>query len=628
MHNYSKHSYIIKFTTVSTVVLTTITAISGLLFSASHAFASDTSSTIDFSLEVMAACSLSATSGSNLSTTINAGDTSLIGTTSLKAVCNDNGGLAIYAIGYTGSDYGDTNLRRQEAGSLSTTSLIPTGVSLSTSYWNMTVAENTSVQSSYSPVIPLEFQSAHVIPSTQAQIASYSSTTDQTAGVNINVSYNTHAALDQPAGIYKGKVKYTLVHPALHAAPIIPTATAHQICYNGNDEDAGAMACQTTVDTEGSTTAISANADVQLRASNFSRAGYGFTGWNTKEDGSGTQYGPNETINFTQSMYDNGLMLFAQWQAAETGVTMQTFNDNTYPYSSMPNGTVIALRDVRDDDVYAVAKLPYQGNYDNYDGKWWMIENLRLDYDANITTSNTQSNYGSWGGVFAGLAEPESANFSNSTTANSLYTPATSSCPRCIVGTNTTIALRFPRYNNDNTASRVSNQISTDANIYSYGNYYTWAAAVASTAGYSTGDQSVTGTSLCPTGWHLPESGNKNNEANNEWWGLTRAIVGFDPANYSSSSAPDYRNDNNTEGTDAARAMCTYPVNLIYSGRFYDSSAINRGTVGVYWSTTVANNVSSYVEYMGLSVNGDTVFVDPGSGHGKYNGHTIRCIAN
>ena len=239
MHNFSKHSYIFKFTTVGAVALAIFTAISGLLLSAPHASASDTSSTIDFSLQVIAACSLSATSGSDLYTTINAGDTSLIGTTSLKAVCNDNGGLAIYAGGYTGNSYGDTNLRRQEAGTLSTTNLIPTGVSLSTSYWNMTVTENTSVQSSYSPVIPVAFQSAHAVPSSQTKIASYSSTTDQTAGINVNVAYNVHAALDQPAGVYKGKIKFLLVHPNTAVSTLDTIYTMQSVAQWGSNVGRG-----------------------------------------------------------------------------------------------------------------------------------------------------------------------------------------------------------------------------------------------------------------------------------------------------------------------------------------------------------------------------------------------------
>ena len=121
---------------------------------------------------------------------------------------------------------------------------------------------------------------------------------------------------------------------------------------------------------------VDSNASALLASSNFSRSGYGFQSWNTAEDGTGTDYGPNQSIN-TGNLSHVGLNLYAKWVPAETSVTMQTFDSTISPYSSAAIGTVIGLRDARDNNVYAVAKLA--------DGKWWMIENLRLDI-AVITT--------------------------------------------------------------------------------------------------------------------------------------------------------------------------------------------------------------------------------------------------
>ena len=224
MHHHNKR----KFTpTIFAGVLTLLTIMSGLLLSAPRSFA-DSSAAVNINLTVEAACALTVTSGSNLSTIIRPGDDGLIGATGLKAACNDPGGLAIYAIGYTGDIHGDNNLRLEESGNtLSSTNLIPTGAAASptNSQWNMTVAADTSAQSTFTPTIPAEFQDTHIVPTTQAQIASYPSTTDQTTGVNIKVTYNAHISVSQAAGTYKGKVKYTLVHPSLHAAPASRPAT-------------------------------------------------------------------------------------------------------------------------------------------------------------------------------------------------------------------------------------------------------------------------------------------------------------------------------------------------------------------------------------------------------------------
>ena len=74
------------------------------------------------------------------------------------------------------------------------------------------------------------------------------------------------------------------------------------ICYKENGTNVEGTMRQTTV----GNTATSA----PLLASNFPRTGYGFAGWNTKADYTGTFYGPMETISFTAGQYSTkGLKL-------------------------------------------------------------------------------------------------------------------------------------------------------------------------------------------------------------------------------------------------------------------------------------------------------------------------------
>ena len=107
-------------------------------------------------------------------------------------------------------------------------------------------------------------------------------------------------------------------------------------------------------------------------------------------------------------------------------------------------------------------------------------------------------------GNFAGLANPESPWAEYSTTANSLYS-TNGADDTTNIGT-ANAAYRFPRYNNQNTASRASSPTKY-ANTYSYGNYYTWAATIADLNNYTSNNASVTNTSICPSGWHLPTGG-------------------------------------------------------------------------------------------------------------------------
>ena len=178
---------------------------------------------------------------------------------------------------------------------------------------------------------------------------------------------------------------------------------ANRICYSANvsnpSDVVGEMGNQTIT-----SSAISAD----LYAPNFKRDNYGFVAWNTKKDGTGANYGPNQIIEFNAGAYSTGgLRLYAKWVASAGNMQNWTCPNDT----NMPIGTVTALKDTRDNNVYAIAKLA--------DGKCWMIENLRLDNTAQQNTSGSLAQ--GYNSSFIGLADPESANFSDSTTANSLY---------------------------------------------------------------------------------------------------------------------------------------------------------------------------------------------------------------
>ena len=406
------------------------------------------------------------------------------------------------------------------------------------------------------------------------------------------------------------------------------------ICYRKNGDD--------VVGTMGQQSVGASDTSITLLASNFSREDYGFAGWSDVEDYATNPnahfYGPQEDLTFTAGTYtspNNGLDLYAIWIASEgylqdstkvatlcgtgTGSLDADPADGTATLSS-----VSALTDQRDNETYAIAKLA--------DGKCWMIENLRLENTASHNTDGSLAQ--SYNTSFIGLADPESANFIYSTTANSLYSIDGS--------TDATISgnykdLRFPRYNNYNNQSDPTNRpqspttnssrnSTTNAGMYSYGNYYTWAAAIADTTHYSTNNQSITNTSLCPAGWHLPKGGDNQNTANNEYLAFTEALTGAKPANYAQTQ-PYYTGT--PEGTDASNALRSFPNNFLYSGYLSTSTAFGRGEDGFYWSSTSYDQASSttyggsYILFLASSS------VYPGTDHmySKYYGGSIRCVA-
>jgi hypothetical protein len=322
-----------------------------------------------------------------------------IGKTTLTAICNDDNGFSIYAIGYTGNQYegeNHTKLVGQSTNSTISTKAYASGDT--TSNWSMKLTKVTDSTISYNPqnlTIQSDtegsFDTWHSVPDSYTKVAEYhantgSSATDTTLGVKLETTYAAYISSSQPADTYVGQVKYTMVHPYTEA-PLQPqTATSGCINYfpNGSNVD-GTMGCQPI-----SSTATSAT----LLASNFSRTGYGFAGWSNKFDYATNPnqegikfYGPQEDITFTAGEYtgsNNGLALYAVWVKSQGSIQDQDKVANvcssltTAPTNGTANlSSVSAFTDSRDNNTYAVAKLA--------DGKCWMIENLRLE---NTGTNN------------------------------------------------------------------------------------------------------------------------------------------------------------------------------------------------------------------------------------------------
>ena len=596
----------------------------GLTLSVSGLAYADDEPEVDIvNVTVPVSCTLDGVGMNSHTTEINNHDYETeIGTTTLTAYCNDANGFSIYAIGYSDEEYGNTDLIGQ-----ATNELIPTGTTLdgTVSNWAMKLA--TESNATYPITLMNGYGSYHSVPASYTLVAERQAATDVGTAAIGSVLTTTYAASVSPTQIadtYVGKVRYTLVHPYTEL-PLQPQVTdSGKICYypNGSNVE-GTMGCQT----------ISASAtSATLLASNFSRDGYGFAGWSDKFDYStgANFYGPQEDITFTAGEYtgnNDGLSLYAYW--VESAGDLQNWSG----CSSLASGAVTALTDQRDNDTYAVAKLA--------DGNCWMIENLRLEStNSDNSTGALAQGYGnsSTYGNFSGLATAEDANFTDSTTANSLYYSGTQSGDATVdIGTTNYPGYRMPRYNNLNTPANANNRPqnptsntftnnNTTVGMYSYGNYYTWHAAIADLTYNGTNNSSSDTTSLCPTGWRLPRGGQNTVTAgqNGDFYVLTTTLTGMVPNNANSGYA--YYSgtvDGTNVGKLASDSLRNYPNNFLYSGYFYTSSARGRGSYGGYWSSTAYSNYNSYRLYL------DSSNVSPGTSRDyKYCGFSIRCTVS
>lgn len=630
--NSGVSSFSMAFFSMSlSAVLFLITLFSGLVLSSSFSFAEDSViSNIDVSVPI--SCNMTGELDTPHTATVNAGTYQAdIGTTTLKVLCNDSEGFSIYAIGFSNSEYGNTNLIGANDGQLVVTGTATSG---NTSNWAMKLIKVTNPASgdpvTFSPenlTIENNFDDYNDVPTTYTQVASFTSSTDAVLGSKLQTTYSAYMKGTQLADTYNGRVKYTLVHPYDAYPPLQPqVADSGKIAFFPN---AGGV-----VDTMGERDVSDTATSSILWASNFKRPGYGFAGWSDAFDyvanvGSESNpnahiYGPNERIEYPAGTYTGtnpGLSLYAVW--VKSAGNMQGWTG----CSSLSMGNVTALTDIRDNNTYAVAKLA--------DGKCWMIENLRLDTVNSLDA--TKSSTGAYGGVFSGLANPEYNTFGTTDSnsryisdgSGSIYNPSTNPVTLTDVGTSDAPANRIPRYRNDNTNTdssinpnvNVDYMTSNNQNVYGYGNYYGWASVVADTTAYTQTNTSIS-TSLCPTSWKVPSGGNKDNEANNDFWNLivNNLNNGVKPANYSSQTMPYYYES--TEAGPVERMLKSYPNNFISSGQVISSNVIEyRASSGRYWTSTSHSITSAFF----LDFSGS--WVVPGTlSDGKVLGAPIRCV--
>ena len=171
----------------------------------------------DITITVDSACTMGQTVTSAHTTELNPGETNTtIGQSRIAAYCNDNEGYAIYAIGYTNSEYGNTSLVSTDGNHT-----IPTGTSGNNAYWNMRLTQGTaSGTTSYLPTMVNEFTTNTTIPDDYTKVAYRDSSTisqnqDPTeTGSYFTTTYEAHIDTTQPAGIYTGQVQYVMVHPS------------------------------------------------------------------------------------------------------------------------------------------------------------------------------------------------------------------------------------------------------------------------------------------------------------------------------------------------------------------------------------------------------------------------------
>ena len=188
--------------------------------SASHSSATTNLASDNFTLSIPISCTLTASikAGEEHSISMVSGQYKAdIGKTTMDTTCNDPNGFVVYAIGSSNNEEGNNKLK---AFTLSDTYDIASGTAESgdTSNWAMKLTPIPN--GDFTPIIDNNYTQYSIVPNTWTKIAHKNpGTTDITKKTSFTTTYAVYLESTQPAGTYRGQVKYVMFHPSTAAEP-------------------------------------------------------------------------------------------------------------------------------------------------------------------------------------------------------------------------------------------------------------------------------------------------------------------------------------------------------------------------------------------------------------------------
>ena len=324
-------------------------------------------------------------------------------------------------------------------------------------------------------------------------------------------------------------------------------ANTYTIEYNGNGN------------TGGSTSSSSHTYDVskELTSNGFTKTGYVFDGWNTKQDGSGTNYSDRQSVKNLTSTHGGKVILYAKWKKV------------TYRITYVLDSYSLKMIDSKGNDL----KKDANGNY-------------YIEGDYNTTTELVQvvpknnyvfsHNYNDISGTF--YDNPTTWKFVSDRTIYMYCKPATYRITYIL----------------DNNSSKVVDSSGKELSKDSNGNYYV-------EGDYNSKTDNLT---VVPkTGYHFSYTENSLSGKfynNPEWWNITgnRTIYAYcDPNQYTITFNPNGGSLKNpggnlNNGTNTNSVKVTYNAGNYWAMNGDIPTATGHTFMG--WYTSGSNQVQVY----------------------------------
>lgn len=442
-------------------------------FLATPSVSADDSVIDNIKITVPVSCTIAGTGMTSHNANINNGTYQAnIGTTTLKAFCNDNNGFAIYAAGYTGNLVGEENSNKLLNTSLATNNVIVTGTATAAgnpdiSNWAMKLSTDSGA--TYALTLDNGFGNYSSVPNEYTKVAHRDSGTDlglSAAGASLTTTYAAYISRTQPAGSYSGQVIYTLVHPSTHNAPVAcnPNATSIAEVKCMQDFAYATDAKRTTIINSMAT---------------------------------GTQYTKKDRRDgkeYTIAKLADGNVWMTQ------NLDLDIDSGMTYTNEDTDIGYNTTTRQY-DDAAWAPVSSTYQPTSTHIHE--WCVGGTWNDKWGYCDNNNSPESYDP-GDLFWNATESDFDDWSDYDDSCD-YPSNTPSCDQSLNPISTYVS-------------------STGRPQYHLGNYYNWPAALATNDASTYTTESVVEQSICPAGWTLPRAGVGEDSFHDLWqeYGYTK----------------------------------------------------------------------------------------------------------
>ena len=264
---------------------------------------------------------------------------------------------------------------------------------------------------------------------------------------------------------------------------------------------------------------------------------------------------------------DNPIANMQNW----TGCSSMSIGDSTY------------LIDTRDNQAYNITKFN--------DGKCWMTTNLNLAGGTALSATDTD--------VTSEYISGFSTSNNLTKTGDTLVLPASST-----TGFDTDNYSYV--YNSGKTGTDCSNP-----GCYSY---YSWDAATLGSGRSITADNTDAPYSICPKGWHLPNTRTGTNSTA-DFRRLAIVLGG-------SASIYAYSTGTSPTGAEMFQALSSPNLAFLRAGNYNNSAFAGGGSTGVYWSATSSSDIRA------RSLNFNSTNVISANLNYRTTGFSVRCINN